>query len=435
MDRLPNEVLGMILDELKPSGLFRWADEIDSGVWRTNRNIKSLRLCCQRLAEVGARHLFQEIYLCLRAESFTKVSSIMNHRLYNGLVRELQIYPVLATFLDDGVGGFSDDGLHTFYEEQAECLFTPKDQRRELNIERFLNSVFASFKNLSTVKLGDSAAFASPRRSSRCRPKHFGNGPFVTDANVVTKSITRAESKFHELQLCVPCAFPFEKLSLGRIKHLRLCPFAGKWSANLIAQCPNLEALCIAGGSARGRGFTYDRLGNELCDVYWPHLKTLSISQLAVGADEVAELLRRHKLTLVKVSLWKLAFLTGSLHQLFCDLRGMEPRPVLDATDLFVLPKAHLFPAEDDTHRELLDVFLHTEPQQNLQGLHATQSQSEFAENILKAPQLHPELENELKGYLYRHRHGWSLSAQAVAQIRPCVNLMKFCETGRWIWD
>lgn len=176
-----------------------------------------------------------------------------------------------------------DESLHSFYEEQAWCLFTPK-QRRRLNIERFLNSVFASFKNLSAVKLGDSTAFMSPRTS---RPNHFGKGAFTTDADVVSKSITRAESKFHELQLRIRGTFPIENLSLGGIKHLRLSPFVGSWSANLLAQCPNLESLCIAGVEVRGKEFFYDRLSNELCDIYWPHLKTLSLSQLAVGADEV----------------------------------------------------------------------------------------------------------------------------------------------------
>lgn len=206
----------------------------------------------------------------------------------------------------------------------------------------------------------------------------------------------------------------------------------GSWSANLLAQCPNWESLCIAGVTVRGKEFVYDRLGNELCDLYWPHLKTLSLSQLAVGADEIAELLRRHKSTLIKVFLWKLAFLTGSLFQLFCDLREMRPRPALDAIDLLVLPRFHLFPVENNTHRELLDFFLHTDPQQDLQRLHSTQSQSEHAGKMLKAsiPQIHPELEKELKAYLYRHKDGRLLSAQALAQIRS------FCENGHrpWYW-
>lgn len=170
--------------------------------------------------------------------------------------------------------GFIDGSLHSFYEEQAWCFFTPKERRR-LNIERFSNSVFASFKNLSAVKLGDSTAFKSPRTS---RPKHSGKGVFTTDADVVSKSITRAESKFHELQLGIRGTFPIENLSLGGITFLRLSPFMGSWSANLLAQCPNWESLCIAGVTVRGKEFVYDRLGNELCDIYWPHLKTLSLS-------------------------------------------------------------------------------------------------------------------------------------------------------------
>lgn len=73
----------------------------------------------------------------------------------------------------------------------------------------------------------------------------------------------------------------------------------------------------------------------------------------------------------------------------------MKPRPALDATDLLVLPRVHLFPVQNDTHRELLDVFLHTDPQQDLQGLHSTQIQSEHAWRILGVPipQIDPELE------------------------------------------
>lgn len=87
-------------------------------------------------------------------------------------------------------------------------------------------------------------------------------------------------------------------------------------------------------------------------------------------------------------------------------------------------------------HRELLDVFLHTDPQQDLQGLHSTQSQSEHAWRILEVPilQIDPELEKELKAYLYRHKDGRSLSAQALAQIRSCARLIILCENGHRLW-
>lgn len=89
MDGFPNEVLGMILDELKPSSLFIWADMLDLGGRRTIRDIKSMQLCIRKFAEVAARHLFQEIWLCLHSRSFARATSIMNHRLYNGIVRGL----------------------------------------------------------------------------------------------------------------------------------------------------------------------------------------------------------------------------------------------------------------------------------------------------------------------------------------------------------
>lgn len=91
---------------------------------------------------------------------------------------------------------------------------------------------------------------------------------------------------------------------------MRLNRFTENTSARFLAQFPNLESLCITGDSIHPRELFFDdKLANELCDVYWPHLKTLSLSELAVVADEVAGFLRRHKLTLVKVSLWKLALL------------------------------------------------------------------------------------------------------------------------------
>lgn len=51
------------------------------------------------------------------------------------------------------------DSMHTFYQE-AGCFFTSRYQCREFAIERFLNSLFASFKNLAAVEPGDSAAHA-----------------------------------------------------------------------------------------------------------------------------------------------------------------------------------------------------------------------------------------------------------------------------------
>lgn len=433
MDSLPNEVLGMILDELKPTSLLIWEDKLySSSGRRTIRDIKSMRLCSRKFAEVAARHLFQEIWLCLHSRSFTKATSIMNHCFYKRMVRELQIFPVFP-ILSGYVRGFQfmDDGLDTFYEEQAEPSLITRDQRRKSNIERFMNSLFATFGNLSAVRFGDSAAFTSPRKSSRYQPKFFGNGIFTpTDGDVMFGSITRAGSRFHELQLCMSGSSSIGKLSFDGMKHLRLNPFVGKRSARLLAQCPNLESLCITGDSIRDRDFCfYDRLGNDLCDIYWPHLKAFSLSQLTVGADEVAEFLRRHKSTLVEVSLWKLAFLTGSLFQLFSDLREMKPRPTVDAADLVVLPRFHLFPAENAVHQGLLDTFFHTDPPDR-HGLHPTQGRPLTADSILKAyhPELRPKLEKELKAYLYRRKHGWLLSAKALAQIRPLASLMKSWE-------
>lgn len=56
MDCLPHEILGMILDALKPISLFIWADQLDSGRRRSTRDIKSMRVCSRRFAEVAARH-------------------------------------------------------------------------------------------------------------------------------------------------------------------------------------------------------------------------------------------------------------------------------------------------------------------------------------------------------------------------------------------
>ena len=130
MDSLPNEVLGMILDELKPRNLF---EEFGPGF---SRNIKSMRLCCRKLTKVAARHMFQVIWLCLRSGSFTKVTSIMNYRLYSEMVHELQIFP-LPRLSDYGEGrlGFIDGSLHSFYDEQAWCFFTPKEPKGTPQIE------------------------------------------------------------------------------------------------------------------------------------------------------------------------------------------------------------------------------------------------------------------------------------------------------------
>lgn len=432
MDRLPNEVLGMILDELKPSSLFIWTDMFNSDGRRTIRDIKSMRLCSRKFAEVAAKHLFQEIWLCLHSRSFTKASSIMNHRLYSGMVRELQVFPVFPALFGYMRGfSFMDDGLDTFYEEQAEPFLLTKDQRRKSNIERFMDSVFASFEKLSAVRFGDSAAFTPPRSYCPCQPRYFCNGIFTpTDGYAMFRSVKRARSKFKELQLCMIVSSLTGNLSFDGLKHLRLNPFVGNRSARFLALCPNLESLCITGNSVHDREYCfYDRLGNDLCDIYWPHLKAFSLSHLTVGADEVAEFLRRHKLTLVEVSLSRLAFLTGSLFQLFSDLREMKPCPAVDVADLVVIPGFHLFPAENALQQELLDKFLHTDPS-DFHELDPNQSRRLTAESILKAshPKLRPKLEKELKAYLYRRRHGYLLTNRAQAQLNPLTNLLKSWE-------
>lgn len=432
MDCLPNEVLGMILDELKPSSLFIWVDMYNPDGRRTIKDIKSMRLCSRKFAGLAAKHLFQEIWLCLHSRSFTKASSIMNHRLYSGMVRELQVFPAFPE-LSGYVRGFTfmDDGLDTFYEEQAEPFLVTKDQRRKSNIERFMNSVFASFEKLSAVRFGDSAAFTTPRRYLPCEPRYFGNGIFTpTDGYAMFRSIMRARSKFNELQLCMIVSSSIGNSSFDGLKHLRLNPFVGKRSARFLALCPNLESLCITGNSVHDREYCfYDRLGKDLCDIYWPHLKTFSLSHLTVGADDVAEFLRRHELTLVEVSLSRLAFLAGSLFQLFSDLREMKPCPAVDVADLVVVPGFHLFPAKNAVHQGLLDTFLHTDPS-NFHGLYLTQRRPLTAEGILKAshPILRPKLEKELKAYLYRRRHGNALGNRVLAQLNPVVSLMKSWE-------
>lgn len=178
-----------------------------------------------------------------------------------------------------------------------------------------MNSVFSSLENLSAVRFGDSAAFTSPRRSSPYQPKYFSNRIFTaTDGDVMFRSITRAETKLHELQLYMNGPSPIGKLSFDGMKHLRLNPFVGNRSVRLLARSPNMKLLCITGDSIHDTEFCfYDRLGNDLCDIYWPPLKTFSLSHVTVGADEVAEFLLRHKLTLVGVSmeadlLYRIAF-------------------------------------------------------------------------------------------------------------------------------
>lgn len=86
-----------------------------------------------------------------------------------------------------------------------------------------------------------------------------------------------------------------------------------------------MKSLYITGDSIHDTEIcSYDMLGNDLCDIYWPHLKTFSLSHPTVGVDEVVDFLRRHKLTLVEVSLWKLTFFTGLLFRLFSDLRVLK---------------------------------------------------------------------------------------------------------------
>lgn len=306
---------------------------------------KSMRLCSRKFAEVAAKHLFQEIWLCLHSRSFTKASSIMNHRLYSGMVRELQVFPVFPGLFGYIKGfSFTDDGLDTFYDEEAEPFLLTKDQRRKSNIERFMNSVFASFEKLSAVRFGDSAAFATPKSYSPVQPTYFCNRIFTaTDGYAMFRSVTRARSKFKELQLCMIVSSLTGNLSFDRLKHLRLNPFVGNRCARFLALCPNLESLCITGNSVHDREYCfYDRLGNDLCDIYWPHLKTFSLSHLTVGADEVAEFRCRHNLTLVEVTLSRLAFITGSLFHLFSDLREMKPCPAVDVEDLVVISGFHL---------------------------------------------------------------------------------------------
>lgn len=157
MDRLPNEVLGMILDELKPS----CQASVPGG-----------------LALLALRKLFQ---------------SNFNHEpsplLWNGS-RITKFFRFRQNIQSPEKGIiYVKDSMHTFYQE-AGCFFTSMYQCREFAIERFLNSVFASFKNLAAVEPGDSAAFTTPR----CRPIYFGNRSFTTaDADVMFRSVTPSQ--------------------------------------------------------------------------------------------------------------------------------------------------------------------------------------------------------------------------------------------------
>lgn len=122
MDRLPAEVLRIIMEELDSKVTSESPDDrlIDIHRFATNANIKSMRLCCRWVGLVAAEFLYREVWLYMEQSSFAKLASIAKHPLYCHMVHELRFFPRFKQ--------------HVFFENQAYMdYFGEMEENRERN--------------------------------------------------------------------------------------------------------------------------------------------------------------------------------------------------------------------------------------------------------------------------------------------------------------
>ena len=100
MDRLPPEILCNILE------YSTWGHTDPNTPYSrcpTLANLKVLRLCCRSFAELGAKYLFEQLWVHMNEGSFAKMTAVAEHPAYSHMVHELKIFPKLLTrFYDNG---------------------------------------------------------------------------------------------------------------------------------------------------------------------------------------------------------------------------------------------------------------------------------------------------------------------------------------------
>ena len=60
-------------------------------------NLKALRMCCRGFGELGAKYLFEELWVHMNETSFANMTAIAEHPIYSHMVHELKIFPRLLT--------------------------------------------------------------------------------------------------------------------------------------------------------------------------------------------------------------------------------------------------------------------------------------------------------------------------------------------------
>ena len=161
MDRLPTEIVRLILDDV--SGRHVRGGISSNG----NAGIKAMRLCCRQFAELAADYLYSEVWLFANEDSAANAMAISQHLSYSSMVYSLKIFPKLLSdeFLVKEEYETYIRGLQVYNEGKEHWGFDAEGSR-DLSDEQ-IDAGFAEYTKLYELRATSSNWSFRPR-CKRC---------------------------------------------------------------------------------------------------------------------------------------------------------------------------------------------------------------------------------------------------------------------------
>lgn len=394
MDRLPPEVLHLILQELAE------LDGLVGPSYASNMSIKAMRLCCRTFADLAPKYLYHDLWLYMEKDSFAKLKAVAGHPKYRLMVRVLTIFPKLLSpdllikkdykkcvkaISFNGHGhqqwGFDANGYRKLSKHQLDAGFAQytrlyEDQQDTLRTaQNLLSDALSAFTKLTWVAPGfvdellDDDTFMSNLRGkiqTMARTTHMAVdcAGWQTEihggehAFAVLIALASSSCKMYGLDLDNK-AGPFEFLMInipdyayeaarkvlrhvrslsiqmpkreGTLQELEDARTNGN-CANLLKLATSVEDLYVG---YRGSSAMILYFDHTFGTIRWSNLRYVSISTVSATHDELNDFMERHSETLEDIALDMIILHSGSWKNVFSGMRRRKALKNISIRDLW----------------------------------------------------------------------------------------------------
>ncbi|KAK3173397.1 hypothetical protein OEA41_006726 [Lepraria neglecta] len=399
MDRLPTEIVSLILDDV--SGRHVRGGISSNG----NAGIKAMRLCCRQFAELAADYIYSEVWLFANEDSAAKAMTISQHLSYSSMVYSLKIFPKLLSdeFLvkeeyetyirglqiyNEGkeYWGFDAEGNRDLSDEQIDAGFAEYTklygQQLEFSakMQAVLNRLLPAFPRLEVLTLGFATQMLEKYDMmswpGSLRPTKDGSFVYTTPRTLPwlseqSESVVRWPP-LHGLALCCDNAFlnfsPEDKdiamESVMYLSHLSLEVWSNDYDVlvNVIESGKLREFLEWTSGSeglcqcdptypwvtnppqgllilSLSLGETWNSpgsLSDILGTIHWPCLQKFELTSFSFSLKELIDFFNRHRSSLLYLGLNEVILRTGSWYEVFTGMRGPKALRTLHLRSLLL---------------------------------------------------------------------------------------------------